>query len=527
MRKLLFGLAAATCLAATASLPAPASSSPASQERSTSTPAAAAAPAAINGSGSSYVGLAMDLWTSEATTLGLDVNYTQSGSPQGLRLFADRTTDFAGTEAEFSSLGISSESGVSRGFQYVPDVAGAVAIMYNINDRAGRKVDYLRLSRSTVAKIFMGYITNWSDPQITNDLGGQIVLPDKAIRVVFRSGESGTTALFYDFVAHTEPALFADWAARNRFSTDVRIIDLLPGTFAPSTIGQGTSDQIASYVANTEGTIGYDEFGYAQVYNTEVAWVQNAAGRWVKPYAPNITAALESATLRPDLSQDLTNVYASGNPGAYPISAYSYLTTQCATAADRATCKGPYVNGGVAETLSAFMRYVACEGQIQMADIGYAPLPPQLSQFVADAVGRMNGTRPETLTLANCANPRFDPNYLLPGGEEPPPLPDPPGVENIGNEDAGGGGDRSGPDSTATTAAAGEEAAAGAGREGEETAVGGGSTDWRDVHPVAFDRPGMARIGRWPLLVVLLILAVPVFGGMLVGALRARFRRET
>ena len=76
------------------------------------------------------------------------------------------------------------------------------------------------------------------------------------------------------------------------------------------------------------------------------------------------------------------------------------------------------------------MRYVACEGQIQMADIGYSPLPPQLSQFIADAIGRMWGRGAETLTLQNCANPRFDPNYLLPGGEQPPPLPDPPGVGN-------------------------------------------------------------------------------------------------
>ena len=56
---------------------------------------------------------------------------------------------------------------------------------------------------------------------------------------------------------------------------------------------------------------------------------------------------------------------------------------------------------------------------------------------------------------------------------------------------------------------------AAAGRAGEEEAVGGGSDDWRDVDPVAFNRPGMARIGRWPLLVVLLVLLLPVVGGMI------------
>lgn len=503
-RRVLLGLVAAAGMAAVGTVPAPASPH-----------APAAAPAAINGSGSTYVALAMDLWTSEAQTLGLDVNYTPSGSPQGLALFRDRSIDYAGTEAEFSSLGIGSDEAVARGFQYVPDVAGAVAIMYNAQDEAGRHVDYLRLSRSTVAKIFMGYITHWDDDQITNDLGGQIRLPHQPITVVYRSSPSGTTALFYDFVQNTEPGLYAQWVAAHNLPPSNRIIEL-PPNFAPSTNGQGSSDQIASFVARTPWSIGYDEFGYAQVYGNDVAWIQNAAGLWVKPYAANISAALENATLRPDLSQDLRNVYASQNPGAYPISAYSYMVTQCAAAGDRPTCKGNYPNTGVSETLDAFMRYVACEGQIQMADIGYAPLPPQLSQFIADAIGRMWGRGAETLTRENCANPRFDPNYLLPGGEQPPPLPDPPGVENLGSggnartATTGAGGE------TDTTGAAAETAAAG--RAGEEEAVGGGSGDWRDVDPVAFDRPGMARIGRWPLFVVLLVLLLPVVGGMIYRA---------
>jgi phosphate transport system substrate-binding protein len=160
-----------------------------------------------------------------------------------------------------------------------------------------------------------------------------------------------------------------------------------------------------------------------------------------------------------------------------------------------------------------------------MADIGYAPLPPQLSQFIADAVGRMWGRAPETLTRENCANPRFDPNYLLPGGEQPPPLPDPPGVENLGTA----GGSRTtttGAGGTSTTGDGAAAETAAAGRAGNEDAVGGGSDDWRDVDPVAFDRPGMARIGRWPLLVVLLVLLVPVVGGMIYGtAQQGRLRR--
>ncbi len=63
--------------------------------------------------------------------------------------------------------------------------------------------------------------------------------------------------------------------------------------------------------------------------------------------------------------------------------------TQCAPSPDRATCKGPYSNSGVTATLAKWMRYIACDGQVNMAAIGYSPLPPNLSQEIANAIARM------------------------------------------------------------------------------------------------------------------------------------------
>ena len=139
---------------------------------------------------------------------------------------------------------------------------------------------------------------------------------------------------------------------------------------------QSGSDTEANYIAANRWTIGYDEFGYAKVYNDNVAWVQNASGNWVQPYAVNISAALQSAQLAPDTSQDLSGVYTSTNPLAYPISAYSYILVQCAPNSARSTCTSPYPNPGIANTMAEFMDYVACAGQITMSKIGYAPLPP-------------------------------------------------------------------------------------------------------------------------------------------------------
>src|SRR5262249_23153245 len=153
--------------------------------------------------------------------------------------------------AEFSALGAGggggSDPGSARGYQYVPDVAGAIAVMYNVDDKAGRKVDYLHLSRRTIARIFTGDISRWSDPAITADNKG-LVLPDEPITVVYRAGQSGTTALFYDFVQHIAPDVFNPWAARNNLPTSVRIIQLdSTPTFAPKTLALTGSDQIAQY----------------------------------------------------------------------------------------------------------------------------------------------------------------------------------------------------------------------------------------------------------------------------------------
>ena len=282
--------------------------------------------------------------------------------------------------------------------------------MYNVDDSAGRAVSSLHLSRVTVAKIFLGIITNWDDPAISADNKG-LVLPNHPITVVGRSGQSGTTALFYDFVNQTDPTDFAQWAAANGFNPSSRILEIDQGTETAATWQfYAGPDQQALEISSPGGlwSIGYDESSYAKVYNDNVAWIQNQSGNWVLPQAGNITAALQSAVLAPDTSENLDGVYTSMDPAAYPISNYSYFVYQCGPSPDTPTCATPYADPGKTNTLAQFMRYVACAGQATMPSIGYAALPPQLSQLMADAIGSMTGQPAEQLTAQNCANPEFE-----------------------------------------------------------------------------------------------------------------------
>ena len=239
----------------------------------------------------------------------------------------------------------------------------------------------------------MGYISNWSDPQITRDLGGRIVLPDKPIEVVYRGGQSGTTALFYDFVQHTDPALFTQWAQRNRFPTDQ------PHHPARHVARVRAEDDRASRLrchrqlraSAPKWAITYDEFGYAKNYNVEAAWIQNAAGNLVLPYAGNISAALESARLRPDLSQELSGVYASRNPDGVPD-----LGLQLHGDPVRAEPETADVQAARTPTPASQRRSrPGCATSPAMGsgtwrDIGYSPLPPNLSQEMANSIARMN-----------------------------------------------------------------------------------------------------------------------------------------
>lgn len=503
-------------------------------------PAGAATLSPVNGGGSTYAGLAFAQWTADVSSTGLNVNYTETSSPTGLSQFAGNTLDFAGTEAEYSEETPEVQD-PPRGFAYTPDVAGAIAIMYNVDDAAGQPVNYLHLSRLTIAKIFLGDITNWDDPEISEDNKG-LVLPDEPIRVDYRSGQSGTTALFMDFVKNTDPTDWTSWGqhggggAPNNCAfggslTAPRVWEV-DDCGEPYSNGQAQtgSDQQAQFIAGSSGlwSIGYDEFGYAGVYNDNVAWVENAAGDWVQPYAQNITAALQSAVLAPDTSEDLTGVYASTNPLAYPLSAYSYILYQCAATAARPTCITPYTNPGVMNTMAQFMAYIACQGQVKMASIGYAPLPPQLSQFMMNAVGYMTGQPPETVTAQNCANPTLDGSDGT-GSVSPPdptksvPSEGPgPGGSSSGSSGASGSGATAGSSTgstggtaaasaTTTTVATLAGGASEAGKAGSGTAsVGGGTSNTLPLAPAAYHGPVQPGLPPWPFVVLLAVLLVPV-----------------
>jgi phosphate transport system substrate-binding protein len=396
-------------------------------------PASASGPT-VTGAGSTWVQIALDQWRSDVARQGLSINYQGVGSTAGRQFFIINQVDFAATEIPFLKDELAQLKGEHKSFQYLPDVAGGTALMYNLHDAGGARIKNLQLSARTIEGIFSGRITNWNDPAITADNGGH-ALGSQTIIPVIRSDGSGTSAKLADYLAFEDPT---DWA---QFASQYGLPHDEPVQFWPSfpgSVSQRGSDGVANFVANDSvgrGAIGYVEAGYAFGRGFPVVSLRNKSGHYAQPTSANDAVALTHATLNPDLTQNLTGVYNAPEANAYPLASYSYLVTQT-SGFDPA--KG--------EVLGKFIIYIACAGQQEAAPLGYSPMPKNLVLADFDAIKRIPGApAPPPVDYEHCPNPNLKPGGGGGGGggTTPPPgghtTPPPSSGGNQGSGQNGGG----------------------------------------------------------------------------------------
>ncbi|HVC70611.1 MAG TPA: substrate-binding domain-containing protein [Acidimicrobiales bacterium] len=389
--------------------------------------------------GSSFAAVAIDQWVGQASALyGFNINFQVSSSVLGLNAFANNNADFVASDIPYSSG--QADSTPNQPYQYMPDVAGALAFMYNLQGVNGQPIKNLNLNPQTVGAIFTGKIGFWDDPSIkaVNPPGVALNLPHTPIVPVYREDASGENYLLSDYLLHQDGPAFVAYQNAVADSQPGKPLATWPlsQTSPPSgypnytsLTGQNGSDGVANYVSalSSEGSIGYLETAYAIEHNFPVASLINASGNAVQPTSVNDATALENAVLFADLTQDLTNVYANPLPNAYPVSAYSYFVAPCnpsLAAAQKFTCAGPQgtspFSADRGAELGQFINFLACAGQEKMALLGYSPLPPNLVQEDFNAIGRLNGgQQPPAPTAANCHNPYVDGEVVLPGGSGP------------------------------------------------------------------------------------------------------------
>ncbi len=373
---------------------------------------ARAAGPTITGTGSSYAAVAINQWVGQVSQLyGDSINYSTSSSVVGLNDFAQNQVMFGASEIGYSTGQANNTPPAGEAYQYLPDVAGATCLMYNLDDQSSTRISNLRLNVQVMTGMFTGTIKSWNDPQI-QALNPGVLLPNATISIVYRSEASGENYIFSDYIDTLMPAQWDAYTHALNVPSGPTAIWPTPQTGGQTGIynfsnwvGQQGSDNASNYVASTSNTITYVETAYAIEHNMPCASIENASGNFLKPSSDADAVALTNDRLLPDLEQLLTGVFESPQPAAYPISAYSYfVTTESSTPPDEGAVFG------------RFVKFVACRGQQAAGQLGYSPIPPNLVQDDFDAIRRVAGAAdPGPLNAANCPNPYLTGQAQLPG----------------------------------------------------------------------------------------------------------------
>lgn len=415
-------------------------------------PAGAAGPTII-GSGSSYAAVALDQWTAQvAAFYGDSVNYQTSSSVIGLNDYAQGQLNFGASEIGYSTgQSAYTPQPPFAPYQYLPDVAGALCMMYNLQSTTGTPITNLRLDAPTLLNIFSGVTQSWSDPAIAA-LNPGVALPNTEIIKAYRTDASGDNYIMSDYLSTLYPAQWSAFTAAMGTPNGAQAIWPTPsngqgGQHGPYNIsgfeGTAGSDVASEYVNDNVNSITYVETAYAYRLHRPCVSLENPAGQFVVPSAEADAIALTQDQLQPDLEQILTGVFLNANPLSYPVSAYSYLIMQ----------ENGQPAPAIGSVLGQFVQFIACRGQQAAATLGYSPIPPNLVQDDFDAVNRLNGAAQlPTPTAANCPNPYLTGQLALPG--EPIQI-GTPGASGSSAGGAGGAGRGSGAGGAGAAGAAG------------------------------------------------------------------------
>lgn len=315
------------------------------------------------GAGASSQDAAQQSWIAGFQTANPDVtiDYDPSGSGAGRETFLEGASDFAGSDRAFKDEEIAAggfaKCAADSSLVELPLYISPIAVIFNLEG-----IDSLDLDPATVAGIFAGTITNWSDPAIaaTNP---DVKLPDLAIAAVHRSDKSGTTGNFTEYLAAVAGDVWTSGA--------VEEWPLQSGEAA-----QGTSG-VVDAVTNGTGTIGYADASRAGGLGT----VSIKVGDEFVPYSPEAASAIVDESpfaegrSEGDLAIELDRT--SEEAGVYPIVLVSYLIA-CAQYEDPANV----------ELVKSYLSYIASpEGQeVAATDAGSAPISDSLREKITAAI---------------------------------------------------------------------------------------------------------------------------------------------
>jgi phosphate transport system substrate-binding protein len=298
----------------------------------------------LAGSGASFVVPLVEACKAGfAKKTGHSFVYTSTGSGTGKNNSDNKIGDFWFSDS--AHTGAKKRSTIF----HAPIVAAPIAVLVNLPSRKD-----IYLSAPTVAKIFAGEITKWNDPAIVadnnrtvkttvyrkdsngnvrNDKNGNPIvlrsgtksiiytLPNKPIKVVFRSDTSGTTNNFTRWMSGVAPTVWTK-PANDAFTT------AFPGNINDTSnigriVGANGSQGVATLASKSPYSITYAEKQWGTSFGLRAAYIGNASGNFTLPDSAAVSAFLGEAKQAAD--GIVTYDYSTKVDGAYTLGIVSYM----------------------------------------------------------------------------------------------------------------------------------------------------------------------------------------------------------
>ncbi|MFB2937348.1 phosphate ABC transporter substrate-binding protein PstS [Aerosakkonemataceae cyanobacterium BLCC-F154] len=304
----------------------------------------------LSGAGASFPAPLYQRWFADFNQINpkARINYQSVGSGAGVQQFINRTVDFGASDVAMTDEELAKVQG---GALMLPVTAGGIVLAYKI---PGVETG-LKLPRDVYVDIFLGNIKTWNDPKIAAANPG-VNLPNLPITVVYRADGSGTTGVFTKHLSAASPT----WQSKVGEGKTVAW---------PTGVGAKGNEGVTAQITQTEGSIGYIEYGYAKQNNITYAALQNKAGNFVTYNDQTASNALDAVELPENLRAFIADPEGAES---YPIVSYSWLLVY-----------PKYDDAAKAKTMEAMVEYALTEGQKIAPQLGYIPLPPKVAYRVA------------------------------------------------------------------------------------------------------------------------------------------------
>jgi len=292
----------------------------------------------LKGRGASFPGPVYKAWTSEYfAATGKKVNYTPTGSGDGIKSITKRMVDFGGSDKPLKPKKLKKEK-----LYMFPSVVGSIVLAYNLE---GVKDGELKLSRAAIDAIFTGKAKFWDDALITRGNAG-LKLPHAPITTCVRADKSGTTFNFTYFLNKIDPAFK---------------VSKKPRWKAAKVVAGKSNSGVSANIRQIKNSIGYIEYSYKIKLGLPAAQVENKEGQFINPTVASFQDAAKYATWTPE-----NDFYAViGDPAgatSYPIVAATFILL-------------PQEKTEKNKEVTAFFDWAYSNGDKAAEELGYVPLP--------------------------------------------------------------------------------------------------------------------------------------------------------